>query len=122
MMLKRSLLRIAFPVVCICALLATGAQSQQEVEFDSVSQCMFQKSTETDQALFKKFLAVMLSDNPESLQGISVMLTASMVKLATRDCDLPLETVGNPDFKLIAQKYGILMGEKIYAEAMAKLN
>ncbi len=108
------------------ALFATAAlqvvpASAQAINTQQVAQCLFDKSTPEDKDTMRKLVVAALTDDLGSIKGLLFMFISSVSRVATNDCGVTVEQLGQPDMQQALSQYGSLLGQKIMMDAMAKI-
>jgi hypothetical protein len=83
--------------------------------------CMVEKTTPEDEEIFKAMFIAALKDDTGQMKSSLVQMASLILNVAMVRCDVPLSVISSPEFQRISQLYGAKVGEKIMANAMAKL-
>ncbi|MCG5478194.1 hypothetical protein [Sinorhizobium alkalisoli] len=117
---RPSRIRIAFLAVG----LSSVATSTTAAEFNEarVVQCMMDHSTADHEAVFKKLMIAVLTEDDGGVKSSLVQMTSRIMDLALTKCEVGISSLSTPAFQAAAKLYGQQMGEKMMKNAFAKLN
>lgn len=109
-------------LIAVAALACAPIGIAQAQTAQSLANCMVQNSDANDEQALKNMMIRALQDAPANeLQTLTMQVGMSMVTIATTDCGIGMSELDGPVFMGAAEIYGTVMGEKIMAEALAKI-
>ena len=100
---------------------ARAQDAGKSTDMDAIVACMFEQTTEQDVAKMREFMVAALTEDADAMKRLLLEVGFSVSNLALNKCQMDYSLLSKPEFQQIAKTYGQKLGEKIMADAFAKL-
>lgn len=111
----------AFILAVVGVLVAPAGGRAEESEQERIVACMLEKTTEQEVSAVRGMMIAALTEDNDGLKRTLLQVGFAVSNLAMNTCRMDYALLGKPEFQQIARLYGQKLGEKIMADAFAKL-
>jgi hypothetical protein len=98
-----------------------GLAADGDLDVGTLTECLIAGSTQAETDTLKRLMVAALTEDLPAFEHETNNMALALVSIATNRCGIRLAELEKPRFREAAVKYGERLGQKIMAEAFAKV-